>query len=168
VGFLRGLSSRHKKHALEKLGEILVILALLTVLTVVRGFLPSGAFPAGMALLVVGLILLCAGGGIGGLIESMSSFGHILSYVRIGAIGLSSAILAVAASKFVDVLGVSVLGIFIAFAIHLLNFVLAFAESGLHAARLHYVEFMGNFYEADGTAYNPFRYRRNLPWKRDL
>lgn len=167
VGFFRGVRSRHKRHALEKLGEILVILALVVVLTAVRALLPSGAFPAGIALLITGLILLCAGGGIGGLIESMSSFGHILSYVRIGAIGLSSAILAVAASKFVDVLGVSVLGIFIALSIHALNFVLAFAESGLHAARLHYVEFMGNFYEAHGTAYNPFRYRRNLPWKKD-
>ena len=133
----------------------------------VRKMLPPQAFPAGLALLVVGLILLMAGGGIGGLVESMSSFGHILSYVRIGAIGLSSAILAVAASKFVDVLGLSALGLFMALAIHLLNFVLAFAESSLHSARLHYVEFMGNFYVDKGIPYRPFTYRRNLPWKKD-
>ncbi len=167
VGLVHGLRARHKKHAMEKLGAITVILAMVAALLSVRQLLPPQALPAGIAALLIGLVLLAAGGGIGGLIESMSSFGHILSYVRIGAIGLSSAILAVAASKFVDVLGVSALGIFIALAIHLLNFVLAFAESGLHAARLHYVEFMGNFYEAKGTEYRPFAYRRNLPWKKD-
>ena len=63
--------------------------------------------------------------------------------------------------------GGTALGLFVALAIHLLNFVLAFAESGLHAARLHYVEFMGNFYVAQGKDYHPFAYRRNLPWKKD-
>lgn len=167
VGLIHGLKARHRKHAMEKLGGMLVIVSLVAALMSVRRLLPPQALPGGMAALVVGLALLTAGGGIGGLIESMSSFGHILSYVRIGAIGLSSAILAVAASKFVDVLGVSALGLFVALAIHLLNFVLAFAESGLHAARLHYVEFMGNFYVAQGKDYHPFAYRRNLPWKKD-
>lgn len=167
VGLLHGLKARHKKHAMEKFGAMLVILSMVAALMSVRRLLPPQALPGGMAALVAGLALLTAGGGIGGLIESMSSFGHILSYVRIGAIGLSSAILAVAASKFVDVLGVSALGLFVALAIHLLNFVLAFAESGLHAARLHYVEFMGNFYVAQGKDYHPFAYRRNLPWKKD-
>ncbi|RKJ77425.1 V-type ATP synthase subunit I [Pyramidobacter sp. CG50-2] len=167
VGLIHGLKARHKKHAMEKLGAMLVILVMVAALMSVRRLLPPQAFPGSIAALVVGLVLLTAGGGIGGLIEAMSSFGHILSYVRIGAIGLSSAILAVAASKFVDVLGVSALGLFVALAIHLLNFVLAFAESGLHAARLHYVEFMGNFYAAQGKDYHPFIYRRKLSWKKD-
>lgn len=167
VGALDGLKNCHKRHAMEKLGGIIVILAMVAALMSVRRLLPPQALPGGIAALIVGLSLLIVGGRIGGLIESMSSFGHILSYVRIGAIGLSSAILAVAASKFVDVLGISALGLFVALAIHLLNFVLAFAESGLHAARLHYVEFMGNFYIAQGKNYHPFTYRRNLPWKKD-
>ncbi|MDY3869307.1 MAG: V-type ATPase 116kDa subunit family protein, partial [Pyramidobacter sp.] len=166
TGVIQGIRGRHPRHAMEKCGGILVILSMVALLMSVRQLLPSGAFPTGVALLVVGLILLMTGGGVGGLVESMSSFGHILSYVRIGAIGLSSAILAVAASKFVDVLGVSALGLFMALAIHLLNFVLAFAESGLHSARLHYVEFMGNFYVDKGVAYKPFAYRRNISWKK--
>ena len=102
----------------------------------------------------------------GGLIEAMGSIGNILSYVRIAAIGLSSAILAVVASRFVDVFGLSVLGIFMALAIHILNFILALGGSGLHSARLHYVEFMGKFYSGAGKYYKPFSKRRETRWKR--
>jgi V/A-type H+-transporting ATPase subunit I len=49
-----------------------------------------------------------------------------------------------------------------AFSIHLLNFVLAIGGSGLHAARLHYVEFMGKFYEDGTLEYKPFAKRRRF------
>ncbi len=162
LGIVQGFRGRHKRHAVEKLGNVMVILAMVSALMTARQYLPQGALPGSLAAGVLGLILLMAGGGIGGLVESMSTFGSILSYVRIGAIGLSSAILAVAASKFIDVLGISFLGLFMALSIHLLNFVLAFGESSLHSARLHYVEFMGKFYDGKGVPYKPFAYRRSL------
>ncbi len=162
MGVIQGFRGRHRRHALEKLGNILVVLAMVGALMGARQYLPAGALPASLAAGILGVVLLMVGGGIGGLVESMSTFGNILSYVRIGAIGLSSAILAVAASKFIDVLGLSFLGLFMALAIHLLNFVLAFGESGLHSARLHYVEFMGKFYDGRGLSYKPFAYRRDL------
>ncbi len=60
----------------------------------------SGSFfTLPVSLLVVGLVLLIGGGGIGGIIETLESIGNIISYVRIAAIGLSSAILALVASK---------------------------------------------------------------------
>ncbi len=70
------------------------------------------------------------------------------------------------ASTFVDVLGVSVFGILLAVLLHLLNIVLAFAGSGLHAARLHYVEFLGKFYTGQGRPYVPFAKRRSASWKK--
>lgn len=161
IGLVHQLRNRHHKHAMEKGGNILVILAMVICLMSLRQLLPQGSLHLGIGVALIGLVLLAIGGGIGGVIESFSSFGNILSYVRIGAIGLSSAILAVTASKFIDVLGISVLGVFAALAIHLLNFVLAFAESGLHAARLHYVEFMGKFYQGNGVTYTPFSDRRS-------
>ena len=166
IGFVRGLREKNTHLRNEKGGNILILLAIFALLAGLKTPFPTVFFPSGIVLLLLGLIFLVAGGGIGGLIEGLGSIGNILSYVRIAAIGLSSAILAMVASKFVDILGISVLGIFIAFLIHVLNFILAIAGSGLHSARLHYVEFMGKFYDGNGKYYAPFARRRNILWKK--
>jgi len=152
---------------MEKAGNLLVIFALICALVGLKGWLPESFFTMAISLLILGLVFLIAGGGIGGLVESFGSLGNILSYVRIAAIGLSSAILALVASKFVDVFGLSILGLFLALCIHLLNFVLAIGGSSIHAARLHYVEFMGKFYVGGGKNYRPFSRRRELRWKKE-
>jgi V/A-type H+-transporting ATPase subunit I len=131
-------------------------------LVFLRAQLPSSFFSIPVVLLIFALIFLIWGGGIGGIIESLGTIGNIVSYVRIAAIGLSSAILAMVASTFVDTIKVPLVGLFMAFAIHLLNFVLAIGGSALHAARLHYVEFMGKFYEDGTLEYKPFAKRRSL------
>ena len=166
IGFVRGLREKNNHLRNEKGGNILILLAIFALLAGLKTPFSPLLFPSGIVLLLLGLIFLVAGGGIGGLIEGLGSIGNILSYVRIAAIGLSSAILAMVASKFVDILGISVLGIFIAFLIHVLNFILAIAGSGLHSARLHYVEFMGKFYDGNGKYYAPFARRRNILWKK--
>jgi V/A-type H+-transporting ATPase subunit I len=162
IGMIQGIRARHAHIWMERAGSLLVIFGLIAALALLRAELPSSFFSVPVALLAFGLIFLVRGGGVGGIIESLGTIGNIISYVRIAAIGLSSAILAMVASTFVDIFGVSILGLFMAFSIHLLNFVLAIGGSALHAARLHYVEFMGKFYEEGTLEYKPFAKRRRL------
>jgi len=166
LGIYQGIRNRHRHLWMEKAGNLTVLLALVAGLIVLKAELPRGVFTVPLSLLVIGLALLIAGGGIGGIIETLGSIGNIISYVRIAAIGLSSAILALVASKFLDVFGLSVFGIFLALMIHLLNFVLAIGGSGLHSARLHYVEFFGKFYSGNGKEYTPFQRRSGSSWKK--
>lgn len=160
LGVVEGIRFGERSHWLEKLADLLIFLGLIALLVVIKGWLPPGLFSVALSFLIVGFVLLTVAGGVGGVVEMLGAVGNVLSYVRIAAIGLSSAILAMVASTFVDVLGISLLGLFLAVVLHLLNFVLALAGSGLHSARLHYVEFFGKFYSTGGTAYKPFSKRR--------
>lgn len=166
LGIYQGLKSRKHHLWMEKAGNLMIIIALFSLLVILKGWLPDQFFTVAISAVIVGFLLLMIGGGMGGLVEAMGSIGNILSYVRIAAIGLSSAILAVVASKFVDVFGLSLLGLFLALSIHVLNFILALGGSSLHSARLHYVEFMGKFYSGGGTYYKPFSKRRRSRWKK--
>jgi V/A-type H+-transporting ATPase subunit I len=162
IGMIQGIRNRRRHQWMERAGALLVIVSLVAALVFLRAQLPSSFFSIPVTLLIFALIFLIWGGGIGGIIESLGTIGNIVSYVRIAAIGLSSAILAMVASTFVDTIQIPLVGLFMAFAIHLLNFVLALGGSALHAARLHYVEFMGKFYEDGTLEYKPFAKRRSL------
>jgi V/A-type H+-transporting ATPase subunit I len=166
LGIYQGIRNRHRHMWMEKAGNLAVLLAIVAGLVALKAELPGGFFTVPLSLLVIGMALLIGGGGIGGIIETLGSIGNIISYVRIAAIGLSSAILALVASKFLDVFGLSVFGIFLALMIHLLNFVLAIGGSSLHSARLHYVEFFGKFYSGSGKDYTPFQRRSGSSWKK--
>lgn len=166
IGIYQGLRNKQRHVWMEKTGNLAVLLALTGGLVLLKSELPKEFFTLPLSLLVVGIALLVWGGGVGGVIDALGSIGNIISYVRIAAIGLSSAILALVASTFLDVFGVSVLGIFLALAIHLMNFVLAIGGSSLHSARLHYVEFFGKFYSGSGKEYTPFKRRSGSSWKK--
>jgi V/A-type H+-transporting ATPase subunit I len=90
-----------------------------------------------------------------GPLELLGSFGHVLSYLRLAAVGLASVYLAGVANT----LAVSVpllLGVFVAALLHLLNLALAAFSPMVQSLRLHYVEFFSGFYEGGGRAFKPF------------
>ncbi len=98
-------------------------------------------------------------------LELISSAGNILSFLRILAIGLASMYIAMlvvdlgfAIAGTMPIIG-PLLGIAVAFAIHLVALVLKIIGYTLQPLRLQYVEFFTKFgfYEASGRPYHPFR-----------
>ena len=130
-------------------------------------------FIAGVAMFVIGFILLLMGEGVYGILEVPSLLSNTLSYTRLLAVGLSSVGIAFAVNKMVSMLmpadmsSLSLIGILgligavIVFLLgHGINLVLGIIAPGLHALRLHYVEFFQKFYKGGGRIYDPFGYFR--------
>ena len=101
-------------------------------------------------------------GGLQGLAGAMGAFGDVLSYMRLFALGLASASLAL---TFNDLAGqvrdaVPGLGLLLALLIfavgHVLNFGLALMSGTVHGLRLNYIEFFKWGLSGEGTAFRPF------------
>lgn len=98
-------------------------------------------------------------GGIMSLYGITNYFSDVLSYSRILALGLATAVISNVVNLIGTLFGANVVGA-ILFAIifvggHLLNFGINALGSYVHAARLQYVEFFGKFYESGGVPFTP-------------
>ena len=138
---------------------VLTVLLLLAALEI----LPHRLFtPLAIAILVA-FIALVALEGIMAVVELLSTFGHILSYARIMAIGVASLTLAVVANTMVGAMGSVLVGLVFAFLFHVVNFTLGLFSPAIHALRLHYVEFFGQFFSPGGTVYRPLGHWHSSP-----
>jgi V/A-type H+-transporting ATPase subunit I len=90
-------------------------------------------------------------------LELLSTTGKILSYARIMAVGMASAVLAMLANRFGSMISNVVLAALVVILVHALNLVLGIFDPTIQGLRLHYVEFFSNFYETGGRPYAPFR-----------
>ncbi|MBA7583305.1 hypothetical protein ES708_25246 [subsurface metagenome] len=107
-------------------------------------------------------IILKAAGGVLSLYDLIGYFSDILSYSRLFALGLSTAVLAVVVNTFVMLFkDIPIIGIVVAALIfiigHLFNMVISGMGAFIHSTRLQYVEFFTKFYEGGGTPFKPFR-----------
>lgn len=133
---------------------VLVVAALLAAFD----FLPARLFtPSVIGLLIAFPVLVFAEGLIAP-VELLATFGNILSYARIMAIGTASVMLAVVANQMVGAVGSAAVGLMFALLFHLVNFAIGLFSPAIHTLRLHYVEFFGKFYSPGGTPYHPFRH----------
>jgi V/A-type H+/Na+-transporting ATPase subunit I len=169
--FKAGNDHHDDKHKWEGLGMFLGVLG---VVVFAYGFRNPGtsvwANPiAAVCMLgfVVGAVLTFRKDGMLGAmmpIEILSNGGNILSYLRLYAVGLSSAILANLATDTGWNLGASlgpiglILGILAATFVHLFAIVFTIIGHVLQPLRLHYAEFFTKFgfYEESGRPYKPF------------
>ncbi|MEN8208474.1 MAG: V-type ATPase 116kDa subunit family protein [Candidatus Fermentibacteria bacterium] len=92
--------------------------------------------------------------------------GDVLSYSRLFALALSSAIIAQVINQIAGMLlhqmGIPLLGIilaaFVVIAGHTFNMAMAALSGFIHTARLQFVEFFGKFYDGTGVPFKPLRY----------
>lgn len=125
--------------------------------------LPSAFFsPVMLACAVLFLLSLLLSASLGSamwIMESISTFGAIISYARIFAVGVASLALAIVANTIGGRLPVVILGIFVGAVAHIMFFGLTIIGHVLQPARLHWVEFFSKFkyYQDTGHPYRPFQ-----------
>lgn len=91
--------------------------------------------------------------------------GDVLSYSRLFALALSSAIIAQVINQMAGMvagMGIPVLGLVLAALVllggHLFNLFMAVLSGYIHTARLQFVEFFSKFYDGTGVPFSPLRY----------
>jgi V/A-type H+-transporting ATPase subunit I len=155
LGFVSALKRRLQREALFKLVTIIFILCL--VVLGVAFLVPGGAAIRKsllVALLIAGAAALIFGGLLAPL-ELFKTFGNIISYSRIMAIGLTSVLLAYIANELAGHTGSVVAGVVVAILLHAVNIVIGVFAPTIHSLRLHYVEFFSKFMEPGGREFRP-------------
>lgn len=156
LGVINAVREHSRKHIAEKAGLLMVMVSILAFIACFVVKLPVLQYPA-MAILILGIVFLLYGGGIIGVLEIFGTLGKVASYARIMALGLAGVILAVVANKLVGAFGNIAIGLLIAVILHLLNIIVGAFSPSIHALRLNFVEFFGQFYESGGKPYKPFK-----------
>ena len=161
-----GFKHNDMKHVYEGVGMFAGIAAI-----VIFGaaFLTDGLNPVVNGIVAVGFVvfLICAVLAKMPLmlVELISNSGNILSYLRLFAVGLSAALVAMLATNLgfavsgtLPIIG-PILGIVVALLVHLIALALTMIGHTLQPLRLQYVEFFTKFgfYEASGRPYQPFK-----------
>ncbi len=162
---IQGVKHGDRKHLAEGIG---MASGLVGIVIFAWAFL-SGALTTPV-LVIVGVLMAIflisiPWGGLLMLVELISNSGHILSYLRLFAVGLSAALVAnlstdlgFALSGVLPVIG-PILGIAVAALVHLTALALTIIGHTLQPLRLQYVEFFTKFgfYDETGRPYRPFK-----------
>ncbi len=164
LGIYNALNLGHRKHAIGVLSMLSGLISLLLLAGTSLRVLPDYLSSIFLILLFLFMVLSFKFHGPAAPIEIFSAFGHILSFARLMAIGLSSAIIAVIANKFLSILPSIIIGILVMFLFHVLAFILGIFDPTIQGLRLQFVEFFTKFYEAGGREYKPlFKRLKGVP-----
>ena len=110
--------------------------------------------------------------GLLGLTRISGALGDVLSYLRLFALGLGSASLAIEFNSMAAGVreGYPVIGMFFALLIlilgHGVNLILGIAAGVIHGLRLNVIEFFNWGLKEEGTLYKPFKQSEDNSWNR--
>ncbi len=163
LGIYQQIRYKEYKHAVtEKFSWILLQISVGYLIYGYLENLPTYHRYVAYMLLILSIGLIYIGEGLKGIFELPSILSNVLSYARLGAVGLSSIAIAYVINVFVErfVESGSVGGYIAAIVLFLLghtfNILLGIIGPFLHSLRLHYVEFFTKFYEGGGKEYSPY------------
>jgi V/A-type H+-transporting ATPase subunit I len=159
LGIIDRLREGERKHAMEKIGWLMVILGIAVALFFVWAYKVQAGALVGVAIAIAGVVLGAYGGGFGGGIEAVLIFGNILSYARLYGIALASVIMADVANELAAEFGgwLMPVGILVAALLHTLNLALGVLSPSIQSLRLNLVETFGKFYQESEEEYDPFK-----------
>jgi V/A-type H+/Na+-transporting ATPase subunit I len=160
IGVVNAIRTKSRKHLQERGGILVMLLGILVMVGLGQVALSeSGAMAAQAAVAILalaGFVFAIKGGGVMGVVETLESFAHIASYIRIMAVGLAGALFADAINQIMTIMGNPIIGIALGVVLHSLHIVMASFSPLIHALRLNLLEFFGKFYETGNQAYSPF------------
>lgn len=159
IGIIDRLKEGERKHAIEKIGWLMVIIGIAVALFFVWAYKVQAGALAGVFIALIGVGLAAYGGGFGGGIEAVLIFGNILSYARLYGIGLASVIMADVANELAAEFGgwLMPIGILVAALLHTLNLALGVLSPSIQSLRLNLVETFNKFYQESEEEYDPFK-----------
>jgi V/A-type H+-transporting ATPase subunit I len=155
LGAISSARTSHPRTAIGRGLSALMVLVVLVAILAALNTLPRAFLTPAVVVVLVTFPIIVVLEGVVAPIELFSTFGHILSYARIMALGTASVMLAIVANQMVGAMGSVVVGALFALLFHLVNFGLGLFTPTIHALRLHYVEFFGTFYSPGGVRYHP-------------
>ena len=156
LGAVNGARMGNRRAVASRLAELVSLAGIVGLVAAAAGAAPDPVGTVAGAMLGVGLIALIGVLRFIGPIEMLGIVGNVLSYARLMAIGLSSAMLATVANMLGGLTGNLVMGVLVAGTLHGLNFALGFFDATVQGLRLHYVEFFTKFVEPGHVRYMPF------------
>jgi V/A-type H+-transporting ATPase subunit I len=156
LGAFTALRAGHRRKAVARIAKLGLLVAGGLAALAVGGAIPRAWLIGAVGALGAFLLVAVVAEGPMAALDLVLGLGNVLSYSRLMALGLASAMLADVANVVGRTLSPPAAGIAIGVLLHVVNFSLGLVSPVVAALRLHYVEFFERFYEEGGEPFRPF------------